>query len=235
MEITQQLSGQHSFAIIFILGAPGAGKGTLCTHLARTYNLVHHSVGDGLRSWMRENRSASLAVTIQDKLDNQGFLTSKELNPFICRAIKDAINRKPEQVGIMIDGFPRNIEQLDSWSVWPFAEELPLSGGPNVDAKPDIVISLRVSKQNAKARYSARARDSNDSDEKFERRFAEYEMETLPVEDTYRQRGILIDVDVNGTKDENVSEMTKKLSESNLWQSIMVLGRTNTESRFLNL
>ena len=89
--------------------------------------------------------------------------------------------------------YPRNIEQLDSWSVWPFAEELPFSSGP-VDAKPDLVISLRVSKQNAKARYSARGWGSNDSDEKFERRFAEYEVETLPVEDKYRQRGILIDV-----------------------------------------
>ncbi|EDU42476.1 predicted protein [Pyrenophora tritici-repentis Pt-1C-BFP] len=221
METTQQLSGQRGFAIIFVL--------------AQTYNLVHHSVGDGLRSWMRENRSAPLAVTIQDKLDNQGFLTSKELNPFICHAIKDAINRKPEQAGIMIDGFPRNIEQLDSWSFWPFADELPFSGGPNVDAKPDIVISLRVSKQNAKARYSARARDSNDNNEKFERRFAEYEVETLPVEDTYRQRGILIDVDVNGTKEENISEMKRKLSESELWQRIMVQGRTDTESQFLNL
>jgi len=143
---------------------------------------------------MRENHSAPLAITIQDKLDNQGFLTSEELNPFICRAIKDVINQKPEKVGIMIDGFPRNTEQLDSWSVWPFSEEMPLSSESNVDAKPDIVISLRVSKQNAKARYSARARDSNDSYEKFERRYAEYEVETLPVEKTYRQRGVLIDV-----------------------------------------
>lgn len=178
------------------LGAPGAGKGTLCAHLAQTYNLVHYSVGDGLRSWMRQNQSAPLAITIQDKLNNQGFLTSKELNPFICRAIEDAMSQKSEKAGIMIDGFPRNIEQLDSWIVWPFAEELPLTGAPNVDAKPDVVVSLRVGKQNAKARYSARARDSNDSDEKFERRFAEYEVETLPVEETYRQRGILIDVSV---------------------------------------
>jgi adenylate kinase family enzyme len=73
-------------------------------------------------------------------------------------------------------------------------DELPLTGESKADTKPDIVISLRVSKQNTKARYSARARDSNDSDEKFERRFAEYEVETLPVEETYRQHGILIDV-----------------------------------------
>jgi adenylate kinase family enzyme len=143
---------------------------------------------------MRENRNTRLAVTIQDKLDNQGFLTSEELNPFILGAIQDALSQQPHKSGILIDGFPRSTEQLESWSVWPFSEARPIAGGTNTNAKPDIVLSLRVSKQNAKARYSARARDSNDSEEKFERRFSEYEQETLHVEDSYRQRGILIDV-----------------------------------------
>lgn len=55
---------------------------------------------------------------------------------------------------------------------------------------------LKVTKQNAKARYLARARDSNDSREKFERRFVEYEVETVAVEEAYRQRGVLIDVSI---------------------------------------
>jgi len=143
---------------------------------------------------MRENVNAPLAVTIQDKLDNQGFLTSEELNPFIARAIKDALSQQPPKAGILVDGFPRSTEQLESWNVWQFSEDLPIASGTNTNAKPDIILSLRVSKQNAKARYSARARDSNDSDEKFERRFSEYEEETLPVEEVYRERGILIDV-----------------------------------------
>ncbi|KAG9189366.1 UMP-CMP kinase [Alternaria panax] len=223
----------HSFAIVFVLGAPGAGKGTLCAHLSQSYNLVHYSVGDSLRSWMRKNRKAPLAVTIQDKLDNQGFLTSEELNPFISSAIKDALAQKPHKAGILVDGFPRSTEQLESWSVWPFAEDLPITGGANKNAKPDIVLSLRVSKQNAKARYSARARDSNDSDEKFERRFAEYKQETIPVEESYRHRSILIDIDVNETREDNIVKMTRYLSESELWQRVMVERRT--DAQFLNL
>lgn len=35
-------------------GAPGTGKGTLCTHLARVHNLVHFSVGDNLRTYMKQ-------------------------------------------------------------------------------------------------------------------------------------------------------------------------------------
>jgi adenylate kinase family enzyme len=145
---------------------------------------------------MRDNRDTPLAATIQDKLDNQGFLTSEELNPFICQAIKDGMSREPQTSGILVDGFPRSTEQLDSWSVWPFPDELPLAGEQKANAKPDMIISLRITKQNAKTRYSARARDTNDSDEKFEKRFAEYEAETLPVEETYRKRRMLIDVGI---------------------------------------
>ncbi|RMZ67809.1 adenylate kinase [Pyrenophora seminiperda CCB06] len=195
-----------------------------------TYNLTHYSVGDNLRNWMHKNHSTPLAATIRDNLENQGFLTSQELNPFICRAIKSAISQKPAKSGILIDGFPRNLEQLNSGSVRPFAENLLISGASKVNAKPDVVIALRVSKQNAKVRYLARARDSNDSDEKFERRFTEYEVETVPVEDDYRRRGILIDVDMNGTKEENIRKIKKRLINSDAWQRIMVKEGANTDS-----
>ncbi|RYP80619.1 hypothetical protein DL769_002364 [Monosporascus sp. CRB-8-3] len=170
-------------------------------------------------------------VRIQDKLDNQGFLTSDDLNPFIHQAIKDAIYQdEPKSQGILIDGFPRCTEQLESFNTWPFQDELPLApssdGRARANAKPDIVLCFQVTKQNAKARYLARARDSNDSKEKFERRFAEYEAETMAVEEVYRHRGILIDVDANGTKEENVNNVTKKLEESGLWQKIIVEGST---------
>lgn len=135
-------------------------------------------------------------MTIQDKLDNQGFPTSEELNPFIARAIKDALSQQPPKAGILVDGFPRSTEQLESWNAWPFSEDLPIASGIDTDAKPDILLSLRVSKQNVKARYSARARDSNDSKEKFERRFSEDEQETLHVEEIYRERGTLIDLSI---------------------------------------
>ncbi|RYO94503.1 hypothetical protein DL764_007822 [Monosporascus ibericus] len=199
METTPAIPTPRSFAVIFVLGPPGAGKGTLCKHLAQTYNLTHYSVGDSLRSWMRRNHTTPLAVCIQDKLDNQGFLTSDDLNPFICQAIKDAVYRdEPKSQGILVDGFPRCTEQLESFNTWPFQDELPLApssdGRARPNAKPDIVLSFEATKQNAKARYLARARDSNDSKEKFERRFAEYEAETRAVEEVYRQRGVLIDV-----------------------------------------
>lgn len=35
--------------VIFVLGGPGAGKGTQCAKLARDFHMYHLSVGDALR------------------------------------------------------------------------------------------------------------------------------------------------------------------------------------------
>ncbi|KAF4498939.1 adenylate kinase [Fusarium agapanthi] len=221
----QAKSGGNSrdFAIVFIIGAPGAGKGTLSAYLSQRYNLVHYSVGDGLRAWMRVNRSTELAAKIQSKLDNQGFLTSEDLNPFIYREILDAINRnEPKVKGILVDGYPRCIEQLDSFGTWPFQDTVPLPPGDGgrirLDIKPDLVLSFQITKENARARYLGRARDTNDSADKFEKRFKEYELETVPVEEEYRKRGILVSIDVNGTKEGNIEALTRSLQESGAWE-----------------
>ncbi|POS79213.1 adenylate kinase [Diaporthe helianthi] len=179
----------QKFAVVFVLGAPGSGKGTICSALARKHSLLHFSVGDNLRTWMRENSGTPLAARIQEKLDHQGFLTSSELNPLLGHAIEDAI-RQGGLNGILIDGFPRCAEQLESWAQWPFQEKLLLEGS----AKPDAVILINVTGDNAKARYLARGRDRNDSAVKFERRYDEYLKEGRPVEEHYRGAGLMIEV-----------------------------------------
>ncbi|KAG6365875.1 hypothetical protein INS49_000051 [Diaporthe citri] len=199
--------------LTILVGAPGSGKGTICSFLASKYSLLHFSVGDILRTWMQANCETPLAARIQEKLDHQGFLTSAELNPFLGLAIEDAI-RQDELKGILIDGFPRCEEQLNSWAQWPFQERLRLEGS----AKPDVVLSLNVTRENAEARYLARGRDRNDTAVKFGRRFDEYLEEGRPVEHHYREAGLLVDIDNNGTREENIEGVEKILGESALWK-----------------
>ncbi|KAH8761621.1 adenylate kinase [Diaporthe sp. PMI_573] len=149
---------------------------------------------------MQANRKTPLAARIQEKLDHQGFLTSGESK------------------GILIDGFPRCEEQLNSWAEWPFQEKLPLKG----DSKPDVVLLLNATRENADARYLARGRDRNDSVDKFARRFAEYLVEGPPVERHYREAGLLIEVDSNGTGEENIALLKKTLGDSVLWSHAVV-------------
>ncbi|KAK3654173.1 hypothetical protein LTR56_004228 [Elasticomyces elasticus] len=206
------------FAVICVLGPPGAGKGTLAAHLANKYSFSHFSVGDSLREWLRDenNQNTPLAAAIQGKLDNQGFLDSAELNPFIRTAVTAAIDDCKN--GLLIDGYPRCFEQMQSLDTWPFEDDLPRQRRQ----APDVVLAIRVSKFNAQARYVSRARDARDSDEKFEKRFVEYEAETTPVEEAYRERGSVVEVDANGTKAENVEELERQLFESAIWKSLLL-------------
>lgn len=43
--------------VIFVLGAPGSGKGTQCANIVKEYNYVHLSAGDLLRA--ERNRPGS--------------------------------------------------------------------------------------------------------------------------------------------------------------------------------
>ncbi|KAH8764134.1 adenylate kinase 1 ATP binding protein [Diaporthe sp. PMI_573] len=217
---------RRKFAVIFVLGAPGSGKGTICSFLACKYSLLHFSVGDNLRTWMQANGGTPLAARIRDKLDHQGFLTSAELNPILGLAIEDAIQQDGLK-GILIDGFPRCQEQLDSWANWPFQERLRLEGS----TKPDVVLSLNVTRENAKTRYLSRARDHNDSAVKFERRYSEYLEDGQPIEQHYQEAALLIQIDNNGPKEDSLDKVEKALGESSLWDG--VVARQETESSFI--
>lgn len=75
---------------------------------------------------MKANPLTTLAETIQHKLANQGFLDSTELSPFISQAIEDAMESQKNLNGVLIDGFPRCVEQSQTYHSWPFQEKLPL-------------------------------------------------------------------------------------------------------------
>jgi UMP-CMP kinase len=46
---TPTFSGEK-VTVLFVLGGPGAGKGTQCANLVRDYNFTHLSAGDLLRA-----------------------------------------------------------------------------------------------------------------------------------------------------------------------------------------
>ncbi|KXH41581.1 adenylate kinase [Colletotrichum salicis] len=100
-----------------------------------------------------------------------------------------------------------------------------------VEASVDeLFLSLNVKKENAEARYLARGGDKNDSGDKFTKRFAEYLEEGPSVERHYREAGLLVDIDNNGTKEENIAGVEKELGDNALWNR--VVGQA-TESVFL--
>ncbi len=90
---------------IVLLGAPGAGKGTVAEDIRNAVNYLHVSTGDILRNAIKE--ANPLGVEAKRFMD-RGELVPDEL---ILNLINDLINRGAADARYMFDGFPRTSEQ----------------------------------------------------------------------------------------------------------------------------
>ena len=90
---------------IILLGAPGAGKGTLAEGLKAATDYLHVSTGDMLRAAVKAGRPVGLEA--------KSFMEKGELVPdaVIMKIVKERLEQDPPSVKYMFDGFPRTLEQ----------------------------------------------------------------------------------------------------------------------------
>ena len=91
---------------LLFLGAPGAGKGTQAELLSQSCAYLHLSTGDLLRKEIQMN--TSLGMIVKDIM-NKGELVSDDLVLEIVKKNLDNINK-----GWILDGYPRNLSQVNS-------------------------------------------------------------------------------------------------------------------------
>ena len=90
---------------IIMLGAPGAGKGTIASQMKERYNLPHISTGDIFRENIKNNTELGMmAKTYIDK----GALVPDDVTTDIT---VDRISKDDCKDGFILDGFPRNFNQ----------------------------------------------------------------------------------------------------------------------------
>ena len=91
---------------LLFLGAPGAGKGTQAELISKNYSYLHLSTGELLRKEIKMN--TVLGRQVKDII-NRGELVSDELVLKIVRQNLDEDNK-----GWILDGYPRNLSQVNS-------------------------------------------------------------------------------------------------------------------------
>ncbi|KAK3012541.1 hypothetical protein RJ639_009332 [Escallonia herrerae] len=91
--------------IVFVLGNPGSGKGTQCSRIVKHYGFCHLSTGDLLEA---EITSGSEHGTLIKNIKAEGKLVSTEI---VAKLLQQAM-KKSENKKFLIDGFPRNQENL---------------------------------------------------------------------------------------------------------------------------
>jgi len=90
---------------IVFLGAPGAGKGTQASMVAQKMKLTHIASGDLFRQALEQGTEIGLQV--QSYIE-KGMLVPDEIT---IEMVLDRISNPDCQSGIILDGFPRDLEQ----------------------------------------------------------------------------------------------------------------------------
>ena len=99
------------------------------------------------------------------------------------------------QVGCLLDGFPRSVDQAQALDQQLSAQE----------AKLDLVFSLSVPQEELERRMLERSRKEGRSDDTpaiFARRFNVYQTTTEPLISYYQEKGLLHSIDGMGSPDE---------------------------------
>jgi adenylate kinase len=194
--------------VIYIMGPPGAGKGTQAELLAQKIGYQRFSTGDAFRQAARQD--TPFGRKVKETIDN-GFLMPPES---AAKVVISAIKKQVEAShGLIFDGTPRTVKEAAL--VNEFFEQAGYG-------KP-LAIFLRVDREEMTRRNSQRkfclgiAGDfpvltdedrqkcsklggrvgtrSDDAPEKFATRWDEFMNQTFPVVERYLAEGIAREVD----------------------------------------
>ena len=210
---------------ILLLGAPGVGKGTQAHRLVARFGIPQISTGDLLRQHVREG--TELGKSAKQLMDAGELVPDALVNQMVA----DRLQSPDAARGYILDGFPRTKHQ----SEWLDASVLAGSG------LALLALQIEVPRQDLLKRITGRRicsvcqhiynvyfhpprrRDvcdveggallhrSDDTEEAFERRMAEYEAKTAEVIAHYRVQGRFREVDGTGSIDEVDGELAKAI------------------------
>ncbi|MDO4663514.1 MAG: adenylate kinase [Erysipelotrichaceae bacterium] len=197
---------------LFIMGAPGSGKGTFSSRLKDTYQIDHISTGDIFRKNIKENTPLGQeAKTYMDK----GLLVPDEL---VNKMVLDTLHNLPaDSKGYLLDGYPRTLEQAKAF------DEMTKGTAQEVDTVlyldvPNEVLNKRILGRRTCPKcgeiyniyfkptkvenvcdhcQSELTYRADDNEESLAVRLGEYDRATRPVIHHYRDQDKVVLVDAN--------------------------------------
>jgi len=202
-----------------LFGPPGAGKGTQAKLLVERQGLTHISTGDIIRHAIRAETQLGLEVR---KFVNAGQLVPDEV---VWKLAKEAISAQGND-DFILDGYPRTVKQAEWMEAYLEEKEAPLHAFVSL-VVPDERLVDRLSKRRVHAETGATyhldhkpppedidpaliKQRSDDKPEKVRERLSVYKEETQPVEEYYREKGRL--VEINGVG--NFEEVYERIVET---------------------
>jgi len=171
--------------VLFVLGGPGAGKGTQCTNIVENFkSWAHISAGDCLRA-ERQDPSSADGELINTFIKEGQIVPVRITVKLLQKAM--AAHAKDGKTHFLIDGYPRNLDNVEGWE-------------QNVGdaAKVCGVLFFDANEEELEKRLLSRGQTSGRVDDNLEsirKRFKTYEAETMPIINRYKQESKVYTID----------------------------------------
>jgi len=210
---------------LVLLGPPGAGKGTQADRLSERFGIPHIASGDLFRENLaRGTELGTLAKSFMDR----GDLVPDDVT---VAMVVEGLRQAPD--GFILDGFPRTIGQAEA-----LERELEAGGTPL-----DVVVAFIIEEELAVKRIAGRrtcagcqrvynveldppkvegqcdacggrlVHRADDKEETVRRRLEVYRESTAPLLKFYSERGLLREIDADGSEDEVTARTLAALSD----------------------
>lgn len=186
---------------LLIMGPPGAGKGTQATAIAQHYGIPAVSTGQIFRRNIADK--TPLGLEVQRIIAEGGYVPDSVTEPLV----EERLAADDAKSGWLLDGFPRTVHQVKALD-----RILERAG-----SKLDVVICLVADPDELVGRMLHRAELEgrlDDNAETIRHRIEVYHTETESLLDTYRQRGLLVEVDAIGEIDEVADRIKTALDKA---------------------
>ncbi|SNX86264.1 related to URA6 - uridine-monophosphate kinase [Melanopsichium pennsylvanicum] len=189
--------------VVFVLGGPGAGKGTQCARLVQEYGFVHLSAGDLLRA--EQQRPGSQYGQMIAEYIKEGQIVPMEVTvALLSNAIADSLKKSGSSQGrFLVDGFPRKMDQAIK-----FDESV---------CQSQFVLFLQCSEDVMLQRLLERGKTSGRADDNIEsikKRFQTFVETSMPVVDYYRKQDRVVEVDSIKSVDEVYAEIKTAMDKT---------------------
>jgi UMP-CMP kinase len=188
--------------VIFVLGGPGAGKGTQCANLVRDYKFTHLSAGDLLRA-EQDRKGSEFGNLIKSYIKDGKIVPMEVTVQLLENAMTEVVDEDKDKKGkFLIDGFPRKMDQA-----LKFEESLCPSKFVLFYDCPEEEMQKRLLKR---GETSGR---SDDNAESIKKRFKTFVETSMPVVEYFEKEGRVVKVVATKTPDEVYNETREKLEQ----------------------